>query len=242
MAEAAAPCGCGLRAARCHSKKGEPELMQMPSTLSSSLSETNRPVAGPAEQLHPHLLQWRFPVFRHEHPAVIDVNRVHDEQLTMGQRIADAVAAFVGSWPFIIGQSFLLALWLVLNSVAWFYHWDPYPFILLNLTLSFQAAYAAPFVMMSQNRQAEKDRLTAQNDYLTDCKGEEEVRHMMEHLDHQDVLILQVLQRLEEQQSNLKAQHGEILKLLHEIAPGRIPPLVAEQPLAGEPAAGEQGS
>ncbi|HLI05267.1 MAG TPA: DUF1003 domain-containing protein [Ktedonobacteraceae bacterium] len=151
-------------------------------------------------------MHFKFPTFKHDHPAIIDVNRVADEQLTPGQRIADKVAATVGSWPFIITQSIILAAWLVLNSVAIIKHWDPYPFILLNLMLSFQAAYAAPFVMMSQNRQAEKDRLTAQNDYVTDCKGEEEIRYIMEHLDHQDDLILQIVKRLEEQHMEMKEQ------------------------------------
>ncbi len=148
-----------------------------------------------SESLH-HL---RFPKFKHDHPAVMDVNKEHEERLTFGARVADKVAAGVGSWPFIIGQAIILALWIILNSVAWFYNFDPRPFILLNLVLSFQAAFSAPFVMMSQNRQAEKDRLTALNDYLTDQKGEEEIRHIMEHLDHQDELILQILQRLEQQ-------------------------------------------
>ncbi|SRR5712691_11461661 len=155
----------------------------------------------------------RFPKFRHEkHPEIINVNEVADEKFTIGQKIADKVAATVGSWRFIIIQSILLAIWLILNSLAWAFRWDAYPFILLNLALSFQAAYSAPFVMMSQNRQAEKDRLTAQNDYLTDCKGEEEIRHIMEHLDHQDDLILQVVTRLEE-------QHQEMLQHLSKLDP-----------------------
>src|SRR5947209_1065634 len=157
-------------------------------------------------------IHFKFPTFKHDHPPVIDVNEVADERLTMGQRVADTVASTVGSWPFIITQSIILLCWLVLNSIAWINRWDPYPFILLNLALSFQAAYAAPFVMMSQNRQAEKDRLTAQNDYQTDCKGEEEVRHIMEHLDHQDTLILQIIKRLE-------AQHEEMLQHLRELDP-----------------------
>jgi uncharacterized membrane protein len=176
------------------------------------------PAEGQAVPHHPssgHLDTYRhwlegmhlkFPTFKHDHPPVVDVNKVTDEQLTVGQRIADKVAATVGSWPFIITQSIILAVWLVLNSLAFIYHWDPYPFILLNLMLSFQAAYAAPFVMMSQNRQAEKDRLTAQNDYITDCKGEEEIRHIMDHLDHQDALILQIVKRLEEQHMEMKEQ------------------------------------
>jgi uncharacterized membrane protein len=102
-----------------------------------------------------------------------DVNRLHDESLTVGQRIADGVAATMGSWPFIIVQSAVLACWLVLNVTELIWRaWDPYPFILLNLMLSFQAAYAAPIIMMSQNRQAAKDRLQAELDLQTDLKAE----------------------------------------------------------------------
>jgi uncharacterized membrane protein len=148
-------------------------------------------------------IHFRFPEFKHDHPKIVNVNKAADEELTLGQKVADKVASTVGSWPFIITQSIILAIWIILNSIAWAYRWDPYPFILLNLALSFQAAYAAPFVMMSQNRQAEKDRLTAQNDYLTDCKGEEEIRHIMQHLDHQDEVILQIIKRLEEQHAEM---------------------------------------
>jgi len=83
--------------------------------------------------------------------------------------------------------------------------------------LSFQAAYAAPFIMISQNRQAEKDRLTAQNDYLTDMKGEEETRHMMEHLDHQDALTLEIVQRLEAQNERLTGQEKLILEVVQRL-------------------------
>ena len=76
----------------------------------------------------------------------------------IGAKISDGVAQTIGSWPFIITQSVILAIWLILNCVGWFFHWDTYPFILLNLMLSFQAAYSAPIIMMSQNRQADKDR------------------------------------------------------------------------------------
>src|SRR5258706_2507805 len=112
----------------------------------------------------------------------------------------------MGSWKFIISQAFLMILWVTFNSVALFFHFDGYPFILLNLAMSAQAAFATPLIMMSQNRQAEKDRLTAQNDYATDCKGEEEVRHIMEHLDHQDEIILQIVKHLEKQHMEIKKQ------------------------------------
>jgi len=103
--------------------------------------------------------------------------------LTPGQRIADAVAATMGSWRFIIVQSTLLALWLALNLTAWIRHWDPYPFILLNLALSFQAAYAAPFIMMSQNRQQDVDRIKAAEDYRVNIKAELEIELLHQKLD-----------------------------------------------------------
>ena len=149
---------------------------------------------------------FKFPMFKHNHPAVINVNKVADERMTLGQKVADRVAATMGSWKFIISQAFLMILWVTFNSVALFLHFDGYPFILLNLAMSAQAAFATPLIMMSQNRQAEKDRLTAQNDYMTDCKGEEEIRHIMEHLDHQDELILQIVKRLEEQHMEMREQ------------------------------------
>lgn len=151
-------------------------------------------------------VHFQFPTYKHDHPPVIDVNKVADDELSFGQRIADKVASGMGSWRFIITQASILVIWIIFNSIAWFYHFDNYPFILLNLVLSFQAGFAAPVIMMSQNRQAEKDRLTAQNDYTTDCKGEEEIRYIMEHLDHRDTLILQIVKRLEEQHQEMKEQ------------------------------------
>ena len=102
---------------------------------------------------------------------------------TFGQKIADAVAATMGSWPFIIVQTTILALWIALNILAWVRHWDPYPFILLNLALSFQAAYAAPFIMMSQNRQADVDRLKAEGDYKINIKAELEIELLHQKID-----------------------------------------------------------
>src|SRR6478672_3257865 len=96
--------------------------------------------------------------------TVPDVEALFAARMTFGQRAADAVAHQLGSWRFLIIQSVLLAAWITLNLVALLVKpFDPYPFILLNLVLSFQAAYAAPVLLMSANRQAEKDRLSAQN-------------------------------------------------------------------------------
>lgn len=106
--------------------------------------------------------------------------------MTLGTRAADWIAGAVGSWTFILIQSGLLVLWAVLNLTAWVRHWDPYPFILMNLVLSLQAAYTAPMIMMSQNRQAARDRLEAHNDYLINQKAEEEIRAVLDHLVAQD--------------------------------------------------------
>lgn len=102
---------------------------------------------------------------------------------TIGERVADAVAAVVGSWRFIIIQSALLFLWLTANAIGWFWAWDPYPFILLNLVLSFQAAYTAPIIMMSQNRQADQDREMAAEDYRINTKAELEIELLHEKID-----------------------------------------------------------
>jgi uncharacterized membrane protein len=104
-------------------------------------------------------------------------------RLTAGQRIADTVAATMGSWRFIIIQSAILLVWIVVNVTAWINAWDPYPFILLNLALSFQAAYAAPFIMMSQNRQQDIDRQAAENDYKVNIKAELEIELLHEKID-----------------------------------------------------------
>jgi uncharacterized membrane protein len=145
-------------------------------------------------------------LWHHDHPPVRNVNEVMRERMSLGQRVADRVATAVGSWPFIIVQSMLLFAWIVLNvwllamvhaHPGFLRAWDPYPFILLNLMLSFQAAYTGPVVMMSQNRQAEKDRLMAQNDFEVNEKAEREIEVVMDHLVHQDQLILDATSRIE---------------------------------------------
>jgi uncharacterized membrane protein len=126
--------------------------------------------------------QERQVVERFIHRGRIARNVAHEfeEQLTAGQRVADRIAEIIGSWRFIIIQSMLLAVWVALNITAYIYRWDPYPFILLNLALSFQAAYSAPIIMMSQNRQSEKDHLQAKNDYEVNLKAELEIMQLHE--------------------------------------------------------------
>lgn len=193
--------------------------------------------AGSEKHPHPHnhtsrelFEHFHFPVFKHDHSPVRNVNEVADEKLTLGQRVADRVASTMGSWRFIITQAGIMVVWIALNLVGWFAHWDIYPFVLLNLAMSAQAAFATPLIMMSQNRQADKDRLTAQNDFDTDRKGEEEIRHIMEHLDHQDELILKIVKRLEEQHQTMMAIH------LNQLDPELAQKLsAAMQPIAAQP-------
>jgi len=102
-------------------------------------------------------------------------HQIHTEALGFGSRLADSVANGMGSWRFIIIQTILVVLWMGLNLVGYVYHWDVYPFILLNLVFSTQAAYAAPIIMMSQNRQNDRDRIQAQADYQTNIDAKHEI-------------------------------------------------------------------
>ena len=109
---------------------------------------------------------------------------VHAENSTMGERVADHVAAFIGSWPFIIIQSVIFAVWVIFNTLWLFgaYQFDPYPFILFNLFMSAEAAYASPLILMSQNRQTNRDREQAQHDYDTNVAAKEEIETILREL------------------------------------------------------------
>lgn len=102
--------------------------------------------------------------------------------ITFAQRAADKVTSVVGSWKFLIIQSTLLLIWIALNVIAFVQHWDPYPFILLNLALSFQAAFTAPIILMSANRTTERDRKKAAFDLATDRKAEREIEEIQTQL------------------------------------------------------------
>ena len=103
--------------------------------------------------------------------------------LSLGDKLADEVAGFGGSWKFIIAFTVILILWITLNTIALVQKFDPFPFILMNLFLSFVAAFQAPFIMMSQNRQEAKDRARAENEYLVNLKAELEIRDLHKKID-----------------------------------------------------------
>jgi CRP/FNR family cyclic AMP-dependent transcriptional regulator len=130
-------------------------------------------------------------------------NLEEEEMLTFGQRIADKVASFGGSWTFIIIFGVILAVWVVMNSTALLRnHFDPYPYILLNLFLSMIASVQAPVIMMSQNRLSSKDRLKSDLDYEVNLKAELEVAHLHRKIDH-------IYERVEEHFARLERNHHD---------------------------------
>ncbi len=125
-----------------------------------------------------------------------DVDTTLEQEWTFGERLADKIATFGGSWTFLIFFAIFLAIWIIINTVVMVAHpADPYPFILLNLILSCIAAIQAPVIMMSQNRQETKDRLRSENDYQINLKAELEIQHLHEKIDH---LLLHQWDRLAE--------------------------------------------
>jgi uncharacterized membrane protein len=130
-------------------------------------------------------------------------NVEEEERLTFGQRIADKVASFGGSWTFIILFGVVLTIWVILNSTALLRnHFDPYPYILLNLFLSMIASIQAPVIMMSQNRLSSKDRLKSDLDYEVNLKAELEVAHLHRKVDH-------IYERVEEHFARLERNHHD---------------------------------
>lgn len=128
-------------------------------------------------------------------PVTANVEENYDEGRTLGERLADGLAAFGGSWPFLIFFALGLGVWIIINAARGPSAFDPYPYILLNLLLSCLAAVQAPIIMMSQRRQEAKDRLRSLNDYRVNLKAELEIRHLHEKMDH---LITRQWERLAE--------------------------------------------
>lgn len=141
-----------------------------------------------------------------------------DKSRTRGEKLADGLATFGGSWTFLIWFGVFMALWIGVNSAVLFWHpVDPYPYILLNLVLSCLAAVQAPIILMSQNRKESKDRLRSQHDYQVNLKAELEIRHLNEKLDH---LLSHQWERL------VQIQQIQLQLLSHfaEAAPGKTAP------------------
>ncbi len=144
-----------------------------------------------------------------------NINTEFEQKLTFGERLADKIADFGGSWKFIVIFGGVLLLWVAVNSMILIWRpFDPYPFILLNLVLSCLAAVQAPVILMSQNRQESRDRLRSEHDYLINLKAELEIRHLHEKIDH---LLMNQWQRLLEIQ---QIQMELMEELIHKTARG----------------------
>jgi uncharacterized membrane protein len=137
---------------------------------------------------------------------------LHEEQLTFGQRVSDKLADVAGSWNFIFTFGLVLGVWILLNTTALIHHWDKYPYILLNLFLSMLAAIQAPVIMMSQNRQEDRDRLRAEHDYEINLKAETEIQQIHQKLDELRESQWKDLLALQKQQIDLLEAQLALLK------------------------------
>jgi uncharacterized membrane protein len=148
---------------------------------------------------------------QHDHPPVRDLNREVDRKLTFSDRVADDFARLVGSWIFVLAQAGIMVLWVGLNALNLIHPWDRYPFLFLNFILGLEVAVWVSVVLMSLNRFADRDRLRAQHEYELNVKAEEELKALMNHLMHQDEILLQIVNRLDRGDRELKrlARHLE---------------------------------
>ena len=184
------------------------DLSQYRAEYVRTLLEADR---GELDRMETQVVQ----AFRTEDLLSENVNETFEQERRAGQRVADAIADFGGSWSFILGFLVVLALWIAINASQLLRHpFDPYPFILLNLVLSCLAAIQAPVILMSQNRQEAKDRMRSEYDFRTNLKAELEVRLLHEKLDH---LLQHAWGRL------LEIQQLQ-LDLMAELEHGRTPP------------------
>src|SRR5262249_61066459 len=141
---------------------------------------------------------------QHDHPPVRDLNRDEERRLTFADRVAQDFARLVGSWAFLLTQLGIMVVWVGLNALTLIHPWDRYPFLFLNFILSLEAALWVSVVLMALNRLAERDRLRAQHDYELNVKAEEELKALMNHLIHQDEILLQIVNRLDRGDREMK--------------------------------------
>jgi uncharacterized membrane protein len=186
----------------------------MPPSEPDALSGSGNRSVSELELQQLALLRQQRKLRRMQHAAAAAAEAVEPPAeivLTRGQRLADQVAATIGSWRFILIQSSAILVWIIGNVLTGSKAWDPYPFILLNLLLSFQAAYTAPAIMMSQNRQSELDRRHAQNDYAVNVKAELEIELLHEKIDlmkeRELLLLAQAIKDLAAKLESLNAPH-----------------------------------
>ena len=144
------------------------------------------------------LNKFEFPEpYKHEHPPVCDGNVLFEEQLTFSQKAADWVAETVGSWKFIFLQTAIFGVWISMNITGWYYHWDPFPFILLNLAISVMTSYSASIILISQNLQERRERIESRQHCLINEKAEEEARIILDHLAAQNKALTAIYEAVQ---------------------------------------------
>jgi len=141
---------------------------------------------------------------QHDHPPVRDLNREVERKQTFADRVAADFSRLVGSWVFVLVQVGIMVVWVGLNAFNLIRPWDRYPFLFLNLIVSVEAGIWVSVVLMALNRIADRDRIRAQHDYELDVKAEEELKALMNHLMHQDEILLQIVNRLDRGDREMK--------------------------------------
>ncbi len=169
---------------------------------------------------------------QHDHPPVRDLNREIERRRTFADRVADDFARLVGSWVFVLVQVGIMVVWVGLNALNLIHPWDKYPFLFLNFILSLEAAVWVSIVLMALNRIADRDRLRSQQDYELNVKAEEELKALMNHLMHQDEILLQIVNRLDRGDREMK----RLARRLEEVIESR------NQAAAAQPASSERPS
>lgn len=176
---------------------------------------------------------------QHDHPPVRDLNREIERRETFAERVAADFARLVGSWAFVLAQVGIMVVWVGLNALNLIHPWDRYPFLFLNFILSLEAALWVSVVLMALNRLADRDRLRAQHDFELNVKGEEELKALMNHLMHQDEILLQVVNRLDRADREIKRLARRMEQAIEAIEASTSPaprPANAERPPISVPA------
>jgi uncharacterized membrane protein len=174
---------------------------------------------------------------QHDHPPVRDLNREIERRQTFADRVAGDFSRLVGSWAFVITQVGIMVVWVGLNALNLIHPWDRYPFLFLNFILSLEAALWVSIVLMALNRLADRDRLRAQHDFELNVKAEEELKALMNHLMHQDEILLQIVNRLDRGDREMKRLARRLEQAIEASAPPPAPrPADADRPPVSVPA------
>src|SRR6266568_5795462 len=167
---------------------------------------------------------------QHDHPPVRDLNREVERHQTFADRVADDFSRLVGSWIFVLVQLGIMVVWIGLNAFNLIRPWDRYPFMFLNFILSVEVLVWVSVALMSLNRLADRERLRAQQDFELNVKGEEELKALMNHLMHQDEILLQIVNRLDRGDREMKRLARRLEQALEANAEAPRPPQAPQAP------------